>query len=218
MKDDPRMLSTVKSSNKIRSFQIDNVCRIEDPEGRFCFILQQMEKNAGENGYFICPDPELLEDLLAGIALNTERYGYGSCPCRVASGNETYDGDMICPCEYRDADVDEYGMCYCGLFVSEEIRDDPGRLAPIPERRPAEFQEVASGSAEAVAGSAEVSSEGHGDMEGSGKGAPPPVETRNTLPVWRCKVCGYLCARERPPPLCPICKAKAERFEIFGFG
>jgi rubrerythrin len=38
------------------------------------------------------------------------------------------------------------------------------------------------------------------------------------LPVWRCKVCGYLCAREFPPPICPICKAKADRFEPFEFG
>jgi rubrerythrin len=35
------------------------------------------------------------------------------------------------------------------------------------------------------------------------------------LPVWRCKVCGYLCARENPPEVCPICKAKKERFERF---
>jgi ferredoxin-thioredoxin reductase catalytic chain len=35
------------------------------------------------------------------------------------------------------------------------------------------------------------------------------------LPVWRCKVCGYLCARESPPEVCPICKAKKERFEKF---
>ena len=211
-------------------------------------ILQMMESDAEENGYYLCPDPELLEDLVAGIALNTERYGYGSCPCRIASGIETYDGDMMCPCEYRDADVDEFGMCYCGLFVSREIKDDPGRLVPIPERRPPEFQEAAAGSV--VAGAV-----GHDDLEGSGKGAPPPmnhpqmslwvsssetqesaspsppppngggprrgflrVEKRNTYTVWRCKVCGYLCARERPPPMCPICKAKAERFEIFEFG
>jgi rubrerythrin len=35
------------------------------------------------------------------------------------------------------------------------------------------------------------------------------------LPVWRCRVCGYLCARDDPPELCPICKAKKERFERF---
>jgi len=35
------------------------------------------------------------------------------------------------------------------------------------------------------------------------------------LPVWRCKVCGYLCARDSPPEVCPICKAKKDRFEVF---
>ena len=34
-------------------------------------------------------------------------------------------------------------------------------------------------------------------------------------PVWRCRVCGYLCARVEPPEVCPICKAKKERFERF---
>ncbi|MDT8396896.1 MAG: ferredoxin:glutaredoxin reductase, partial [bacterium] len=34
-------------------------------------------------------------------------------------------------------------------------------------------------------------------------------------PVWRCKVCGYLCAREHPPGKCPICKADKDRFERF---
>jgi rubrerythrin len=34
-------------------------------------------------------------------------------------------------------------------------------------------------------------------------------------PVYRCKVCGYLCARDEPPEICPICKAKKERFERF---
>ena len=39
--------------------------------------------------------------------------------------------------------------------------------------------------------------------------------TAGGLPVWRCKVCGYLCARERPPLKCPICKADRDRFERF---
>jgi len=34
-------------------------------------------------------------------------------------------------------------------------------------------------------------------------------------PVWRCRVCGYLCARDEAPGVCPICKAKKERFERF---
>jgi len=35
------------------------------------------------------------------------------------------------------------------------------------------------------------------------------------LPVWRCRVCGYLCARDSPPEICPICRVKKDRFERF---
>lgn len=40
-------------------------------------------------------------------------------------------------------------------------------------------------------------------------------ERRRGIPVWRCKVCGYLCARDGPPAVCPICKADRDRFEPF---
>ena len=34
-------------------------------------------------------------------------------------------------------------------------------------------------------------------------------------PVWRCRVGGYLAARDEPPEICPVCKAKKDRFELF---
>jgi rubrerythrin len=34
-------------------------------------------------------------------------------------------------------------------------------------------------------------------------------------PIWRCKVCGYICARDEPPEICPICKVTKDRFERF---
>ncbi|MFB6216853.1 MAG: ferredoxin-thioredoxin reductase catalytic domain-containing protein, partial [Candidatus Aenigmatarchaeota archaeon] len=86
-------------------------------------VLDYVKKDAEESGYYLCPDEDLLNNLIEGLAENFERYGYPSCPCRPASGEKRYDVDIICPCEYRDADVNEYGMCYCGLFVSEEVRE-----------------------------------------------------------------------------------------------
>ena len=50
--------------------------------------------------------------LIEGLITNRERYGYMSCPCRLASGNREWDRDIICPCTYRDEDVREYGRCY----------------------------------------------------------------------------------------------------------
>jgi rubrerythrin len=42
-------------------------------------------------------------------------------------------------------------------------------------------------------------------------------EGSGEIKVWRCRVCGYLCARPEPPETCPICKVSRERFEEFKF-
>jgi ferredoxin-thioredoxin reductase catalytic subunit len=34
------------------------------------------------------------------------------CPCRLSGGSREADLDVICPCDYRDADLDEYDTCY----------------------------------------------------------------------------------------------------------
>lgn len=167
-------------------------------------MLEYVKKDTEESGYYLCPDQELLDDLIEGLVKNEERYGYASCPCREASGIKTYDSDIICPCEYRDIDVEEHGMCYCGLFVSKEVKEDPSKMGPIPERRPTEVIEAAL----------EAKEEGGVEKE-TAEDSSPISSSEEDITVWRCTVCGYLAARENPPPVCPICKAKAERFERF---
>lgn len=174
-------------------------------------IRARMQRDAVENDYFLCPDRELLDDLMDGLSTNEERYGYGSCPCRVAVGSKIYDGDIICPCEYRDADVDEFGMCYCALFVSKAIMEDPSGMGPIPERRPAEVRKAAVEHKDSM-------KDTHAEITVLKDDAVPEKGEKYSMTVWRCSVCGYLCAREHPPPVCPICKAKAERFHPFSFG
>ncbi len=63
-------------------------------------------------------------------------------PCRLASGQRQQDRDIICPCHYRDIDIEEYGSCYCGLYVSREWNEGnvthrhvPERRAPTPQRQ-----------------------------------------------------------------------------------
>ena len=173
-------------------------------------ILEKMRIDAERNGYHLCPDGELLEDLIDGLATNMERYGYGSCPCRISSGIRTYDADIICPCEYRDADVDEFGMCYCCLFVSDEVSKDPSKMGPITERRP-------DGVIDASLEARDRLERGESESGVQDKDGYTRISGQTSLkyPVWRCTVCGYLAARETPPPICPICKAKADRFERF---
>ena len=42
----------------------------------------------------------------------------------------------------------------------------------------------------------------------------PGTKSRHIM-LYALGTCGYLCAREQPPEVCPICKAKKERFERF---
>ncbi|MBN1495650.1 MAG: ferredoxin:glutaredoxin reductase, partial [Spirochaetes bacterium] len=100
-------------------------------------LFRQLLDDARRGGYFLNPDEEFTRDLVRSLVINTARYGYQACPCRLAAGSLAEDNDIICPCDYRDADLTEYGACYCGLYVSDEVHGGKKDLAPIPERRPA---------------------------------------------------------------------------------
>jgi ferredoxin-thioredoxin reductase catalytic subunit len=63
-------------------------------------------------GYYLNPDVDFVKELIRGLLTNQRRYGYQACPCRLASGDAKDDLDIVCPCDYRDADVAEFGACY----------------------------------------------------------------------------------------------------------
>ncbi len=96
-----------------------------------------LARYAGSVGNELNRDTSYVLDLLQGLLTNEERYGYRSCPCRLASGSRESDKDIICPCLYKNPDVTEYGSCYCGLYVSREWNRGTIPHRPVPERRPA---------------------------------------------------------------------------------
>jgi ferredoxin-thioredoxin reductase catalytic subunit len=151
--------------------------------------LAQITADAEASGYHINPDTPFTRELVEGLLINEGRYGYHACPCRLADGERARDLDLICPCDYRDPDLEEFGACYCALYVSAEIARGEGQAEPIPDRRPVDPPVPA---------------------------VEPALPTAGLpYPVWRCKVCGYLCARNNPPAQCPICKVTKDRFERF---
>lgn len=163
-------------------------------------LRAELDRDAEASGYHLNSDVEFTEALAEGLLVNEARFGYRSCPCRLGSGDAARDLDIVCPCDYREADLTEWGSCYCALYVSQDVLDGKRELGPIPERRPPE-QERAKGGLGAAGNAPGV------------KGIVPGA--KGSVPVWRCRVCGYLCAREEPPEVCPICKASRERFERF---
>ncbi len=159
----------------------------KDVELKYQILGREVE----EGGYHLNPDTEFTKKLVRGLLVNEARYGYPGCPCRLSTGVKSEDLDIICPCDYRDPDLDQYGACYCALYVSDAILSGKQSLSPVPERRPPRSERE--------------------------KGRSSPIMGPGSLayPVWRCRVCGYLCARDEAPLVCPVCKAKKDRFERF---
>ncbi len=154
-------------------------------------LWKKLDTEAEAGGYHMNPDAGFTRPLIEGLLVNTGRYGYQACPCRLASGDRAKDLDIICPCDYRDPDLSEFGACYCALYVTTPVKEGKQKLQPVPERR---GQKMAENKEEAAAGG---------------------ISVKLSQPVWRCKVCGYLCARGEPPDICPICKVTKDRFERF---
>ena len=99
-------------------------------------LYQALKKTQEAKGYYFNNDKARTFDLLGALLKNRERYGYMVCPCRLASGDRARDADIICPCAYREADVAEYGTCYCNLYVSRAWNEGEIEHRYVPERRP----------------------------------------------------------------------------------
>ena len=151
--------------------------------------LSKIRQEAESGGYQLNPDLEFVKMLVEGLLVNEQRYGYPSCPCRIASGVASEDLDIVCPCDYRDPDLAEYEACYCALYVSQAIAKGIKKPKSIPERRPPPEQRTQP--------TAELPN------------APPP---QLPYPVWRRRGCGHPSPPSEPPGTCPICKAEQQRF------
>jgi len=155
-------------------------------------LSEKINRDAKEGGYFINSDEPFVRELVKGLLENEARYGYQACPCRLASADKAGDLDIICPCDYRDPDIAQYGACFCALYVSANVAKGIQKLQYVPDRRLSVIKN---------------------------RKTIVDIAAKKTIdlkyPVWRCTVCGYICARNEPPEICPICKATKERFERF---
>lgn len=161
-------------------------------EDEIIACIEKLRKEAEPGRYNLNPNIEDLKMIIEGYLENDKKFSYPACPCRLASGNFQEDKDIICPCDYRDADIVEFGGCYCSLYVDDDIASGQKEPQPVPERRIVQPQD--NGSIDIGSGDAIMKLDSN---------------------VWRCPVCGYLCAKDQPPPKCPICGVSRDRFELF---
>lgn len=150
--------------------------------------LEKLRKDAADGGYILNADDDVVQALTEGLVENEDRYGIETCPCRLFDGGKEDNMDIVCPCVYREDDLAEYGACYCSLYVAS-VQDSEAQIQ-VPERR--------------------LPLEARNKTQVGNVGT-----TKLAYPVYRCTVCGYLSANNNPPGICPVCKAKKDRFERF---
>ncbi|MGB5909964.1 MAG: ferredoxin-thioredoxin reductase catalytic domain-containing protein [Promethearchaeia archaeon] len=112
---------------------------METYEGMLEYIKQVSKKN----NWILNKDQKTLNELIEGLVENKKKYGYQSCPCRLASGVRDLDRDLICPCEYAPLDIKEQGACYCNLYMRKDFYESIGEeYVIVPERRPIEKEKA----------------------------------------------------------------------------
>ncbi|MDR1941478.1 MAG: hypothetical protein LBQ47_04055 [Endomicrobium sp.] len=151
-------------------------------------FLEFIKENARQKGYLLNNiDKERVDMLIDGLFTNLMRYGHASCPCRLSCGDYQKDEDIICPCVYMESDVEKYGSCFCGLYISQEVSNKIKPFTPVPENRPKNRTY------------AMLSKNSGGDL--------------NEAFVWKCAVCGYEHKGANPPEKCPKCSAAKIMFK-----
>jgi len=103
--------------------------RLDTPEAIRAYVAQV----ARHRSWVLNPDEALTAPVVTGMAAQALRLGRPYCPCRDVDGLPE-EADLICPCAWAQADIDQYGQCYCGLYLG--AGKDPKTVASIPERRP----------------------------------------------------------------------------------
>ena len=67
------------------------------------------------------PEPEVVENVVQGLADNLAQHGRMYCPCADVDESKTKGSEMVCPCRPHKADIARQGYCDCALFASPEF-------------------------------------------------------------------------------------------------
>lgn len=106
-------------------------------------MIQYVNQCAETKKWILNKDEETFNSLIDGLLSNKIRYEYQSCPCRLATGNRDLDRDLICPCNYAPKDVEEFGACYCNLYMASDFYKKSVEFINVPERRPLDLEKKA---------------------------------------------------------------------------
>ena len=81
------------------------------------FVLSYVKKGK----YTLYPEPEVVENVVVGLADNLEGHGKMYCPCHPVEDSKARGHEMVCPCTPHHADIERQGYCDCALFASRDF-------------------------------------------------------------------------------------------------
>ena len=101
-------------------------------------VTKYVKQVAQKRNWILHPNGDgTLDMLIEGLRDYFNRVGYFNCPCRDSNEDMKSDRDIICPCDYAQPDIDEFGRCYCALYFDPNYTFD-SEIEMIAERRPEE--------------------------------------------------------------------------------
>ena len=80
-----------------------------------------LEKYCEKKNYALNPSWMMLTNLKSNLCEMEATFGKRYCPCFEPSGDEVLDKKMMCPCEFIDDEIAEYGTCHCALFGPTDL-------------------------------------------------------------------------------------------------
>ena len=80
-----------------------------------------MEKYCEQKGYAINPSWMMATNLKSNLCEMEATFGKRYCPCFEPSGDKELDKKMMCPCEFVEEEIKEYGTCHCALFGPADL-------------------------------------------------------------------------------------------------
>lgn len=89
-------------------------------EDKVAELIAYYEKYASERGIRLNPNRKVVEGIVRALVEKEESFGYPYCPCRVMSGDEDKDTQIVCPCVFHLKEIEQDGRCKCNLFVSAD--------------------------------------------------------------------------------------------------
>ena len=83
-------------------------------------MLRWADSYARKEGFTLNTDEKQLSTVIRGLVRNRTKFGKQYCPCRLRSGDEEKDKNIICPCIYHKDEIATRGQCHCNLFFKGE--------------------------------------------------------------------------------------------------